>query len=76
VESDPLLPDEIICPYSKVQCIDYGMCNRKDSKLRKSIAVNAHDVRYKIDCYNEVWDTTRTACRIAQQQVAAYGRVV
>ena len=51
MESDPLLPDEIICPYSKVQCIDCGMCNRKDSKFRKNIAVNAHGVRYKVDRY-------------------------
>ena len=48
MESDPLLPNEIICPYSKVQCVDYGMCNRKDSKLRKCIAVNAHDVSTKL----------------------------
>jgi hypothetical protein len=31
LESDPLLPNEIISPYPKVQCIDCGMCDGKDS---------------------------------------------
>ena len=53
LESDPLLPNEIICPYPKVQCVDCGMCDGKDSKFRKNIAVNAHGVRYKVNRYKE-----------------------
>ena len=51
LESDPLLPNEIICPYPKVQCVDCGMCDGKDSKFKQNIAVNAHGVRYKVDRY-------------------------
>ena len=53
LESDPLLPNEIICPYPKAQCVDYGMCDGKDSRFRKNIAVNAHGVRYKVSRYKE-----------------------
>ena len=53
LESDPLLPNEIICPYPKVQCVDCGMCDGKDSRFRKNIAVNAHGVRYKVSRYKE-----------------------
>ena len=51
LESDPLLPNEIICPYPKVQCVDCGMCDGKDSRFRKNIAVNVHGVRYKVNRY-------------------------
>jgi len=54
LESDPLLPNEIISPYPKVQCIDCGMCDGKDSKFRKNIAVNAHGVRYKVNAIKSI----------------------
>ena len=44
---------KIICPYSKVQCVGCGMCDGKDSKFRKNIAVNAHGVQYKVSRYKE-----------------------
>ena len=44
---------EIICPYSKVQCVGCRMCDGKDSRFRKNIAVNAHGVRYKVSRYKE-----------------------
>ena len=51
LETDPLLPNEILCPYPKVQCVDCGMCDGKDSKFKKNIVVNVHGVRYKVNRY-------------------------